>query len=155
MKMTPKRRERVATAVRLRKKGLGYQEIADLLGVSKSQAYKDVDDGLKEITREPSEELLTLELERLDLMLTEISTQADRVTKALKDKTIDLERGVNALTKLTEQRLKISDRRSKFLGMDRVKVEQSINVEDSLRESLGTIVAVSESELIEQIGEDV
>src|SRR5690606_28804166 len=59
--------ERDAQAARLRAQHWTYQQIADELGYpDKSVAYRAVQRALKAAIREPGEELLALELERLD-----------------------------------------------------------------------------------------
>lgn len=95
------RRERMAQALKLRKAGATYRQIADRLGVSISTAYDDIRDALAEITREPAETLLALELERLDGMWLGISRAANRG---------DL--------KAIDRAIKISQRRGKLTGLD-------------------------------------
>lgn len=61
--------ERQADAIQLRKSGATYRIIASRCGYSSvSGAYKAVQAGIRKILREPVEELVTLELERLDEM---------------------------------------------------------------------------------------
>lgn len=62
-------RERAARAIELRKEGKTYDEIAAEVGYkSKQSAYDAVKRSMREIIREPAEELLELELARLDSM---------------------------------------------------------------------------------------
>jgi hypothetical protein len=62
-------KERAAKALRLRKEGKTFPVIAKLCGYNHvSSAYDAVRRAIAEITREPAQELLTLELERLDLL---------------------------------------------------------------------------------------
>lgn len=63
---TKARRERMVRALELRQQGLSYRAIAADIKVSPKRAFEDVQDALKEITRETAEQTLTLELERLD-----------------------------------------------------------------------------------------
>lgn len=63
---TKKRRERMRRALEYREQGAQYSQIAEKLGISKTMAYNDVQDALREITREPSEAVLKLELQRID-----------------------------------------------------------------------------------------
>jgi hypothetical protein len=58
--------ERRAVVMDLRRKGHDFRAIAQATGISVATAYRDVVEGMAEITREPARELLTLELERLD-----------------------------------------------------------------------------------------
>jgi hypothetical protein len=56
-------------ALKLRKLRYSYDEIAKKVGyANRGGAYKAVQKALRDITREPAEELLALELETLDLM---------------------------------------------------------------------------------------
>lgn len=68
---SPVTAERDAAAARLRITGKSYEQIAEELGYSdKAAAYNAVMRNLKAIRREPAEELLKLELARLDEMRT-------------------------------------------------------------------------------------
>lgn len=83
-------RERQAQAVHLRRHGFSYQRIADTLGYgSKASAYKAVRTALDEVVRESAYDLLALETERLNYMLTRIWPQVEQgdlhaVDRALK-----------------------------------------------------------------------
>ncbi|MGI8416687.1 MAG: hypothetical protein ACR2P2_10900 [Nakamurella sp.] len=62
--------EKHADAIRLRISGLSYQAIAGRLGyANRSAAFKAVEAGRREILTEPAEELVALELERLDALM--------------------------------------------------------------------------------------
>lgn len=64
------RREKDAKALELRKSGVTFEQIANHLGyASKGKAHDGVMRAIREITREPAQELLELELSRLDAML--------------------------------------------------------------------------------------
>lgn len=66
--------EKDAQAVRLRRDGLGYQAIADRLDYANaSGAWKAVQRTLKLIQHDAVDELRTLELERLDVMLASLA----------------------------------------------------------------------------------
>lgn len=96
------RRQKMQQALEYRKAGATFEQIAEKLGLSnKGNAYRLVRDALKEVTREPAEEVLILELERLDRMLMGMWGQA-----AAGD--------VFAVDRV----LKIMDRRAKYLGLD-------------------------------------
>ncbi len=70
------RRKRMAEALDYRKLGVSYRDIAAAMHISVSTAHEYVSDALKEITREPAEQVLALELDRLDQLLMGIFTQA-------------------------------------------------------------------------------
>ncbi len=96
--------ERRQRALELRKIGYDYRSIAKALEIDVKTAYKDVNKGLaaaKEHLRETAEEVLNIELQRLDAM------QAAIMPKALK--------GDRAAI---ETVLKLQERRSKYLGLD-------------------------------------
>ncbi|QQO78153.1 hypothetical protein [Actinomyces sp. HMT897] len=64
------RRERIRQALEHRISGATYGDIATQMRISRSTAYTYVQDALKEITREPAEQVRTLELQRYDALLT-------------------------------------------------------------------------------------
>lgn len=91
-----------AKALELRKSGHTYEHIAAAVGYASKGAARDaVMRGIKEIVREPAEEVLALELARLDDML----IRALELARAGDPQAIDAV-------------LKIMNRRSKYLGMD-------------------------------------
>lgn len=109
--------ERQARALELRKAGLGYAAIARQLGYAgPSGAYKAITTALRGLTREPAEELLTLELARLDALLTGLwaEARAGNVSKV-------------------DRVLKIMARRSAYLGLD--APERFADVTDHRREA--------------------
>ena len=113
---TSKRRvsavERHREALELRKQGYSYPEIAAKMHYSLAGAYKAVMTALKEITREPAEELLRMEVARLDQMLKAMAPMA-------KYGNID---AIN-------MSLKVAERRAKLLGLDApIKREETITV---------------------------
>ncbi|MBA8886149.1 hypothetical protein FHW12_000340 [Dokdonella fugitiva] len=106
-------RERNAKALQLRKEGMNFEDIARECGfTSRQRAHEAVTAEIKRITREPAEDVLVLELERLDAMFT---------TPYLNAQAGDLN-AINAC-------LRIMDRRAALLGIDapkkvEAKVEQ-------------------------------
>lgn len=94
--------EKRRQALELRKAGVGYEQIALKVGYSgPGAAYREIHAALREITREPAEELRTLETERLDRMLMGLWEKA----RAGDLKTVD-------------RVLRIMERRSRLLGLD-------------------------------------
>lgn len=118
--ITAARRERMARALALREDGASFRAIAKTLGVSERQAWLDVNDALKEVTREPAEDVLKLELSRLDKLYV-IAYQ-------------------RALTKsdprAIDSALRIMDRRAKYLGLDDVQTGHDVNEVRSLLDRL-------------------
>jgi hypothetical protein len=60
--------ERRRQALNLRAAGADFRSIANALGVSVGQAYADVQSELTEVTREAAEEVLAMDLQRIDQM---------------------------------------------------------------------------------------
>lgn len=156
--MTEERRKRAVRVLGMRREGATYQQIAKEEGISVSTAFEDVDKALKEITREPAESVLRLELERLDGMYFRLSTQISRLNRQISG---DQGRGevdlpaIEMIRKLINTQISVSERRAKLLGMDTQHHEHSIDPAIAIQEAFGTIVAVSEDELMGQIGEEV
>lgn len=97
-------RERQAAALELRLAGQEYAAIADELGyANKSGAYKAVQNALTAIIREPAEQLVTLEVARLDAML-----------RAVWKRIV----GKGELGAI-DRALKIMERRARLLGLDK------------------------------------
>lgn len=96
--------ERQQAALQLRKQGESYREIGARLGVSRQQAFRDIQAGLKAAAKERTKEaalLLDLELERLDMLMKGLFPFA-----AAGDP--------QAVTAF----LKCQERRAKYLGLD-------------------------------------
>lgn len=106
--------ERRRKAVEYRKAGLNFQTIADQLGYkSASGAYRAVRAALLAAVREPTEELIALEVARLDDLLRGIWADA---------RTGDLDK--------LDRVLRIMQRRAKLLGLDApVNVHHTLDVE--------------------------
>ncbi len=96
--------QRRRAAIEYRKAGLTYRAIADRLGISPQQAYRDVQATLKQIhveSLETAEEMVQLEQERLDNYLVAL---AGRLSKG----------ELQAI----DRAIKISESRRKLLGLD-------------------------------------
>ena len=139
-RITEERRHRMAKALEYRKQGRSYPKIAEALGISTSQAERDVKDALGEITREPAEEVLALELERLDTRELQINNEVARCLKYLVDNGPD-PRWSDLVRKHVETALKVSAQRARLTGLDSgLHVDASINVEESVRDMFATIM---------------
>lgn len=89
-------------ALELRKAGVSYQRIAETLGYKDaSGAWRAVKSALKKTLQEPADELRTLEIERLDAMLSAIWASVKQGQYGAIDRAI-----------------KIMERKAKLLGMD-------------------------------------
>lgn len=106
-------------ALELRTAGYGWQEIADELKYTNaSGAWKAVDRLLAKVIREPAEQLIALELRRLDDMLQAIYS-------------LILAGNLGAI----DRGLKIQERRAKLLGLDRpMKFDVRSMVDDIAKE---------------------
>ena len=94
--------ERRRQALELRKAGATYEQIAAELGIkSKRAAWGIVQTALAEITHEPAQQVLDLELARLDAMLVGLWSTARKGNHGSVDRV-----------------LRIMDRRARYLGLD-------------------------------------
>lgn len=94
--------EKRASAVELRKAGATFEEIATAVGYSsKGTAYKAVEQALREAVREPAQQLIELEVQRLDLML-----------RALWPSVVRGQLGA------VDRALRVAERRARLLGLD-------------------------------------
>jgi hypothetical protein len=104
-------------ALELRKAGATYQQIADKLGISLSGAGVCVSramDALRLEVKEAAQQVLELELDRLDHMLLGLWDKARRGDTAAIDRV-----------------LKIQERRAKYLGLDQREISpQAMQAED-------------------------
>jgi DNA-binding transcriptional MerR regulator len=109
------RNEKIFQALELRKAGLQFNEIAEIMGEKYSQTVRDwVEKALKAHMEEPAEEVRQLEISRLDTML-----------EALWEKVL----GGDPFA--IDRCLKIMDRRAAYLGLDAPKqVDVSMRVQE-------------------------
>ena len=101
----------MAKALQLKEQGATFDQIGHTLGISTTRAYNDVQDALKEITREPAEDVLKVELRRID-RLWQVAYQ-----KAMKGDLKSMDRAISLI-----------DRRIKLHGLDVHKNEISMEV---------------------------
>jgi len=93
-----------ATALEMRRAGLGYRAIAAKMGLSKSQTHRLVKDGLADAIEQvagASDELRAEEVDRLDAVLASVWPAARRGNLGAVDRV-----------------LRIMERRAKLLGLD-------------------------------------
>jgi len=94
--------EKRRRALELRKAGADYEAIARQVGyASGSGAFKAIQAALKDVVREPAEEVRTIELERLDRIMLGLWKQA-----------------TSGDARAVDRVLKIMERRAKLLGLD-------------------------------------
>lgn len=99
--------QRSKQAIQLKLAGASYPEIAEALGVSLSTAHGDVQRALRDIPREEALLLRQVEAARLD-----------RLGRELWKDAIDKDVNIIQRLPLIDRLLKLSDRRSKLLGID-------------------------------------
>ena len=113
-KLTPQRvvyLEKVLAAIELRKRGKNFQEIAATCGwKNRNGAYLAITRYLQQSLREGTDELIQLEVERLDQLLDAVWTSS-----------------MSGDPKSVAAALKIMERRAKLLGLDK-PVSQEIKV---------------------------
>ena len=99
--------KRDAEACRLRAQNYTYDQIAaQLKFANRGNAHQAVQRALKDITREPAEELRTMELERLDGLAS--------ISQRVIEESDDLE----LILKAVDRHLKIQARRAALMGLD-------------------------------------
>ncbi len=101
------RRKKMAKALALREVGASYRQIAAALEVAPATAYGYVADALAELTREPAESVLQLELSRLDTMMHGVWLAAAKGELQAIDRV-----------------LKIMERRAKLTGVDQLAAQK-------------------------------
>ena len=124
---------RQSKALEMRKAGASYDQIATALGMAnRSVAWQSVRSAIKTVIREPAQEVLDLELSRLDIMMMGCWPKA---------RTGDLQ--------TIDRVLRIMDRRSTYLGLDAPKTmhfDLSKLTDDQLKEIVGrTAEAVADA----------
>lgn len=117
-KITKERRDRMAKALQLREQGATYDQIATTLGISRTRAYDDVMDALKEITREPAESVLKVELRRID-KLWQVAYRA----------------AISGDMRAMDRTVKLMDRRIRLHGLDIHHAQVDVEVIEKLQES--------------------
>ncbi len=109
------RKHQQAEALRMRRRSKTYAEIADHFGVSRSTAHKMVKDALGEIIREPAEQVLDFELDKLDKLERKLEAQL----KA------DPDKAVNAYVKVMQHR-------ARLLGLYPTEGKTELTIPDAL-----------------------
>lgn len=150
-KFSEERRKRMAEALRLRKQGVGYDQIGEQLNVSNAQAYRDVQDALAEITKEPAHEVRAIELQRSEEQHMRLNAEIGRVLKHLKVTTtgageIDL-KAVETVRRLIESQNKVAQTRHRLNGFDMgLQVDASVDVQASIDKAFATILGADPEE---------
>lgn len=96
-----------AQVLALRKQGWGYDAIGEAMGFTKQRAYQIVCEELAALIKEPAQQILDLELQRLETLLLGVATDAEKGDP----RAIDSE-------------LRIRERRAKLLGIEAPQKQQ-------------------------------
>jgi hypothetical protein len=145
---TPEQAAKDAEAARLRARGMSYPAIARELGyASHSSAVDAVARALADITREPAEELVTIELERLDAILVRMHGVMDSTHYVVSRGEVVEHEGAplvddGPVIAAAMAILRIEESRRKLLGLD---AETKVSVSGGVRYE---IVGVSPDEII-------
>src|SRR5699024_6498710 len=141
----------MAEALDLRKKGLGYVQIGEIIGVSGAQAHRDVQDALLEITKEPAQEVRAIELQRSEEQHLRLNGEIGRVLKHLKASTsaeglTDL-KAVDTVRRLIESQNKVAQTRHRLNGFDMgIQIDASMDVQASIDKAFATILGAEPEE---------
>ncbi|MEH0657730.1 hypothetical protein QA860_08285 [Streptomyces stelliscabiei] len=167
--------ERDALAAKMRARGHTYHEIGLELGVTRTNAQLACQRALADVVREPAEDLLKLELQRLDLQLVRLHQLETAARKVLEARHITVNNGkviynpgteepmeddgpvlqaIDRLVKIEAARNQNSERRAKLTGIEAaLKVEatvhevtqQDIELQAMLREAKAHVAAQEEA----------
>lgn len=129
--------ERQAKAAQLRSRGYSYRKIAETLGCDVRIAHDDVKNALRAIVEEPAQDVLRLELERLDGELERLNGLEESVRTVLEARHWTVSNGkiiylgdeplmddapvlqaVDRLIRIEESRRRNGESRRKLLGLD-------------------------------------
>lgn len=115
--------EKQRQVLELRKAGADYETIAKKVGyANRSAAYKACQSALERVTKEPAEEVLALELGRLDGMLLGLWPNA-RIGH------------LGAIDRV----LRIMERRSKYLGLDQTDTLDTAQASNMLADFMASL----------------
>ena len=94
-------RRREAEALRLRTEGLSYREVGDQLGVGETMSRRIVQRALRRLLVEPANEVIALECQRLDLLMSAA-----------------MPRALAGSARWAEVAIRVMERRARLLGLD-------------------------------------
>lgn len=168
-----KQAERRAEVLRLRLDGHTLQEIGDRMGIRADSVHDIITRALRAMTQDPSQELLTLELARLDSLYAEALKAVRSFTPVLHNgrvvqipiidsngDTIKHPETGQPLTCIAQDRqpvlagiacaVRIAERRAKLLGLDApIRAQQEVTVTGSGQPDIGHL-SVEDLESIKQ-----
>lgn len=168
-----KQTERRAEVLRLRLDGHTLQEIGDRMGIRADSVHDIITRALRAMTQDPSQELLTLELARLDSLYAEALKAVRSFTPVLHNgrvvqipiidtngDTIKHPETGQPLTCIAQDRqpvlagiacaVRIAERRAKLLGLDApIRAQQEVTVTGSGQPDIGHL-SVEDLEAIKQ-----
>lgn len=113
--------EKTNQALQLRRACATYPQIAQQLGCAQAYAHRLVQAGLaalREETKETAEDVLTLEIERLDRRQRRLNAAQDKIEARVKQ---GEDKAIMLMLKLDASEGNISERRAAYLGLDAPK----------------------------------
>ena len=131
--------ERDAELARMKARGLSYRQIAAAVGLEVSAVHGAVQRAIEATIREPAEEVKAGELHHLDVMLQRYEGMRDTIVETLARKHYTVSNGrliykdgeeepleddsfvlaaVESLRRVEESKVKVLERRAKYLGLD-------------------------------------
>lgn len=161
-----------AALLRLRRDqpDMTYQELGDHLGITRSYAMTQLKRALKAIIQEPAEDLIKMELARLDYLQTEVIkvlksfhvvvNQGSVVRDVVEDENgqilVDINTGQPKTKRLedtgpklaaVDRALKIMERRARFLGLDKTSnpEKEGLTPEEFAAKILKTVKQIDQS----------
>jgi predicted transcriptional regulator len=168
--------ERRAAAARLRIDGYTTAQIADMLGFTDAKAVSEALRAVRDaVIREPGEELIRIELERLDAQLIRLNGLETKARKVLEARHITVNNGrvilhpdtgepmeddapvlqaIDRLVKIEDARNRNAERRAKLTGIEAaVKVDatvhevsqQDLELQEMLRDAKARVAAQEEA----------
>ena len=135
---TPETIARDHQAAEMRSKAMTYQQIGEALGISRQAAHKAVQRAIDEIPKEGTEQVLSMELQKLDYLERRLFKIVEdlHVTIARSGKIVMYDDGtpvpdeapvIQAIAAL----LRVGDRRSKLLGLNApAKAEVDVTIQE-------------------------
>jgi hypothetical protein len=143
---TPETAQRDAEIASLRGTGMTYQQIADRLGVSKQSAHEGFRRALRDAVRQPTQEAIGLELDRLDVLWrTAITIMASKHIVSQNGRVVRGDDGQpiedpGPRLAAIDRALRIMERRARLIGLD-APVRVDARISDSLDAEIERLAA--------------
>jgi hypothetical protein len=132
---TPDQIAKDQRAAEMRSRSMTYQQIGDALGVSRQAAHQAVQRAISEIPREAAEEVLRLELEKLDFLERKLFVimQKEHLRVGNSGKVVTYEGELvlddGPVMQAIQGLLRVAERRSKLLGINAPEKHEVITLD--------------------------